>query len=250
MRNFQNKVVVVTGATSGIGRATALAFAAAGARVVGAGRDQARLGELAEHLDCCLSLDLCRPESREIFVAAVLDRYGGVDVLVNNAGIGMFAGLEHTSEAELRRLMEVDFFGTVALAQAFAGSLKARKGVLVQVASVAGLRGYPRHTAYCAAKHALIGWSAALREEWVGSGASVVVVCPPAVDTPFFVNAGYLNFEQDHPGLRRMSAEEVAEALVEATAARRRLVVVGTRAKLLYGLSLVAPGLLERIRRR
>lgn len=242
---MKDSVVVVTGATSGIGRATALRFVKAGARVVGAGRDQKRLGALGE-LDCVLSLDLTRPESREIFVATVLDRYGGVDVLVNNAGIGCFSSVEETSEEKLRQVMEVDFFGTVALASAFAESLKTRKGVLVQIASVAGLRGYPRHTAYCAAKHALIGWSEALRQEWSGSGASVVVVCPPAVDTPFFKNAGENDFAEKHPGLTMMTAEAVAEAVVWGARSRQRRVVVGERAWVLYAASLLAPGFLDR----
>jgi NAD(P)-dependent dehydrogenase (short-subunit alcohol dehydrogenase family) len=243
----KDRVVVVTGATSGIGRSTALRFARAGARVVGTGRDQNRLAALAPSVDCTLTLDVTDPDSVAVFAAAVLDRYGGVDVLVNNAGVGLFARWEDTDDAALRRVMEVDLFGQIAVARALLPSLIERKGVLVQVASVAGKRGYAKHTAYCAAKHALVGWSEGLRHDLAGTGCDVVVVCPPAVRTPFFENAGYHTFDDDHPGLVPMTADAVAAGIYDATLARRRTVILSPRAKVLWGLSVLSPALLQRI---
>lgn len=239
--------MVVTGATSGIGRATALRFVKAGAKVVATGRDQRRLAELAPEVDCTLTLDVTDPEGVAIFAAAVVDRYGGADVLVNNAGIGLFEGWEATEDAALRRVMDVNLHGAVAVARALLPSLIARKGVLVQVASVAGKRGYAKHTAYCAAKHALVGWSEALRHDLRGTGCDVVVVCPPAVRTPFFENAGYLTFDEDHPGLVPMTADAVAAGIVDATIRRPRTVILSPRARVLYALSVMAPAVLERI---
>jgi NAD(P)-dependent dehydrogenase (short-subunit alcohol dehydrogenase family) len=245
--SLSDRVVVVTGATSGIGRATALRFAKAGAKVVATGRDQRRLAEIAPEVDCTLTLDVTDPEGIAIFAAAVVDRYGGADVLVNNAGIGLFEGWETTEDTALRRVMDVNLHGAVAVARALLPSLIARKGVLVQVASVAGKRGYAKHTAYCAAKHALVGWSEALRHDLRGTGCDVVVVCPPAVRTPFFENAGYLTFDEDHPNLVPMTAEAVAAGIVNAAVTRPRTIILSSRARALYALSVVAPALLERI---
>ncbi len=246
----KERVVLVTGATSGIGRAVARTFVDAGARVVATGRDQLRLAELAHEVDLALTLDVTDAESVAIAQAAVLDRYGGVDVLVNNAGVGLFESWDQTSDESLRRLMEVDFFGAVRVASAFLPSLIERRGVLVQVASVAGRRAYPRHTAYCAAKHALLGWSDALRLDLEGTGVAVVNVLPPAVRTPFFTNAGWASFEADHAGLALLTPEDVALAVRKAADERAREVVVGTRAQALQLANRLAPSLLDRFRPR
>lgn len=249
MKVFSDKVVVVTGATSGIGLEVARRFAAAGAKVVGTGRDQERLAALQREVDLALTVDVTSATSVDIFKAAVLDRHGGVDVVVNNAGVGLFQPWTATPVAEIERVMEVNLYGAVRVAHAFLPSLIERKGVLVQVASVAGRRGYAKHTAYCASKHALIGFSESLRADLKGTGAAVVVVCPPAVRTPFFENAGYMTFDEDHPGLVPMTAAAVADGILEATRKRTRTAVLSPRAKFLDALSFVAPSFLERIQK-
>ncbi len=246
---WQDKVVVVTGATGGIGRETARRFAAAGAKVVGTGRDQARLAELAGEVELALTLDVTDPVSVEIGAAAVLDRLGGVDVLVNNAGIGLFKTVEETTEAELRKILEVNLFGMARVTRAFLPSLRSRRGVLVQVSSVAGRRGYPRLTAYCASKHGMNGWSEALREELKGSGVDVVLVHPPAVDTAFFDNAGYFTFKEEHVGLSMMAPGDVADGILAAAAARPPRVILSARARALDLLFQLAPGALRQLQK-
>lgn len=247
-RRFEGQSVVVTGATSGIGWSLAQAFGAEGARVTGTGRDQSRLMRLEHEVDLALTLDLTDSRGLPLVARTILDAQGGVDVLVHNAGIGSFAHWSDTTVAEMRRVMEANLFGAVNLTgELLPAMVEQGRGVIVVIASVAGRRGYPRHTAYCASKHALIGWARALRKDLRGTGVDVVVVCPPAVDTPFFINAGYDTFREDHPGLGLMAPETVAAATLDAVVARKQLVTVGRRAKVLHALEVGAPGLLDQL---
>lgn len=246
---FSDQVVVITGATSGIGRSCALAYAREGATVVGTGRDQARLADLAPHVDLALTLDVTDAKSVEAATQAIIDRHGRVDVLVNNAGIGLFSPWQDTDVSAMQRVMDVNLYGVVRVTRALLPTmLAADRGAVVNIASVAGRRGYAKHTAYCASKHALMGWSEGLRCDLAGTGVDVVVVCPPAVRTPFFENAGYMTFDEDHPGLVPMTPDEVAEGTLDATEKRRRVEILSPRAKALYLASVVAPGLLDRVR--
>jgi NADP-dependent 3-hydroxy acid dehydrogenase YdfG len=248
-QRFRDQIVLVTGATSGIGLCVARAFAAEGATVAGTGRDQERLAELGRELDLALTLDVTDETSVEIATRAVLDRYGRVDLLVNNAGVGMFKHWTETSIADMQRVMDVNVWGAVRVTNRLLPSMiEAGRGAVVNVASVAGRRGYANHTAYCASKHAMIGWSEGLRCDLMGTGVDVVVVLPPAVRTPFFENAGYYTFDEDHPNLTPMTPEEVAAGLLDATHGRARTRILSARAKVLYGLSIVAPDLIDRVR--
>ncbi len=249
-QRFAGQVVLVTGATSGIGRSLARAFSAEGARVIGTGRDQGRLMTLASEVDLALTLDVTDDRSVEAAARAVGDRYGAVDVLVHNAGIGCFEDFEHTTVDVVQRVMDTNLYGVVRLTQALLPAMQTRgRGVVCTIASVAGERGYPRHTAYCASKHALIGWSRALRKDLRGTGVDVVIVCPPAVDTPFFGNAGFPDYKDQHPGLAMMSPDAVALGTLDAVAARKGQAILSPRAKVLWLLDKLAPAVVEGLQR-
>jgi hypothetical protein len=249
-QRFSNQVVVITGGTSGIGLCAARAFTAEGATVVGCGRNQDRLAALGQEIALALTMDVTDQKAVDMATSAVLDRFGRVDVLVNNAGVGLFKSFEETTIADMKRVMDVNVWGSVRVTQALLPSMReAGGGAVVNIASVAGKRGYANHTAYCSSKHAMIGWSEGLRCDVMGSGVKVVVVCPPAVRTPFFENAGYMTFDEDHPGLEPMTPEQVADGILEATARGARQSILSNRAKVLYAASLIAPGTLDRFRK-
>lgn len=247
---FADQVVLITGASSGIGRALAARLTRDGARVIGAGRDQRALASLASAVDLALTMDVTDDASVEIACQAALDRYGRVDVLVNNAGMGMFKDWRETRVADFEALLDVHLSGAVRVTRAILpGMLERRAGLVTNIASIAGKRGYALHTAYCASKFALIGWSEALRAELDGSGVDVVVACPPAVDTPFFQRAGAPERGRRGFGKGVYEVGWAADAIAEAMAARRPLAILGARAKLLYALSKVSPGAISALRR-
>jgi short-subunit dehydrogenase len=251
MPTFKDKVVVITGATSGIGRASARAFTAAGARVLGTGRHQGRLAELAREVDLALTLDVTEERDIALLRTVIEDRYEGVDILVNNAGVGLFEAWEDTSVEQLQRIFEVNLMGVHRVSQAIVPAMKARgAGHIVQVASIAGKRGFERQAAYCASKHALIGYSEALRQELAGSGVHVHVVCPPAVDTPFFARAGWADIASEHRDWKPMSPEAVAIAILGAIRQDQRQVILGTKARLGQLAASHMPEALDRARAR
>lgn len=177
------EVVLITGATSGIGRATARLLAANGYRVFGTGRRPP-----ADTLDgfALLPLDVTSDESVAAGVRAVADRTGGrIDALVNNVGTGILGAAEESTAAEARGLFETNFFGAVRMTNAVLPHMRARQaGKIVNMSSAGGVAAVPFAAFYCATKFALEGYSEALRHELLPLGISVSVVGPGAVRTP------------------------------------------------------------------
>ena len=185
-----NAVVIITGASAGIARATAIEFARHGANVVLAARRQDRLEAVAAecrafgHDAIAVRADVGRRDDIERVVQAALDRFGRIDVLVNNAGFGFSGTVEETTESDMRELMDVNFMGVVHSIQATLPSMKTRPyGRIVAVASTAGLKGYAYVSAYVAAKHAVVGLVRALALELATTPITVNAVCPGFTDT-------------------------------------------------------------------
>jgi short-subunit dehydrogenase len=217
--DLTGKNVIVTGASSGIGRATALEMARRGAHLVLAARRAEKLEQVAAE---CRALgvratavvtDVTRPEE----CARLAEAAGIVDVLVNNAGFAIFDAVVEAKLDELRGMMETNYFGTVNCTKAvLPGMLQRGSGTIVNVSSITGIMGFARMSGYCATKFAVIGFTEALRDEVMDRGVRVAMVCPGTTETEFFVTAE----REKMPGASRLmpgvSPERVARAICNA----------------------------------
>ena len=190
--DLRGKTAVVTGASSGIGRATAIEMARRGANVVIGARRAQQLEETAAacraHGVTALAVptDVTKPED----CRRLIESAGRVDVLVNNAGFAMFDRIVDAKLDELHELMNTNYFGAVHCTQAVLPQMLERgEGTIVNVSSITGIMGFARMGGYCATKFALIGFTEALRNEVLARGVRVALVCPGTTDTEFFVKA-------------------------------------------------------------
>ena len=188
-------VVAITGASAGIGRATALMLAEAGANVVLAARRTERLDELVEQIgpDHALAVptDVRDPEQNRALVAAAVERFGHLDTLVANAGIGMYGGIMDAGDDDLERMLDVNLAGTVWSVRAAVPEFRRNGGGdIIIVASVAGLRGDGNEAVYAASKHGQVGLAGGLDRELRREGIRVTALCPAGVTTEFAIGAG------------------------------------------------------------
>ena len=258
--HFRDKVVIVTGASSGIGRETALSFAQEGARVVLAARDEASLREAAKEIAGKISAssttapdgilvaatDVTKDEDVRRLIDIVVARFGRVDILVNNAGVGMRALTADMPLDDVHYLMEVNFYGALRCVQAVLPHMREqRAGQIVNVGSVLSMIAAPRNGAYCASKFALLALSDALRLELQGSGIDVISVLPAYTDTAFFQHMFRYGSPTRISPFRGQHPAKVARAILRACAGRKRQVVLTLSAQLGIWLRRLAPGLLD-----
>lgn len=193
--NFKNKTVWITGASSGIGEALTIAFSNAGANVVLSGRREDALKSVADRCNASVKtwiepLDVTDIEAIPAFAKRVIQNTGGIDILVNNAGISQRSLFIDTDMEVMDRIMQINYYGVIALTKAVLPSMLERgSGHFVMMSSLAGKFGTPLRTGYCASKHALQGFSDALRAETVHQGIQVTTFCPGYIKTKISFNA-------------------------------------------------------------
>lgn len=182
MSNFTGKIVVITGGSDGIGKALVQQFLALGAKVATCARNENKLDVLAKELSnsnlFTAKVDVSNSLEVEAFMHAIIAKWNGIDILINNAGISMRALVQDTSYATLQQVMDINFWGTVYCTKTALPAIQKNKGVIVGVSSIAGYRGLPGRSGYSASKFALNGWLEALKTELYGSGTHVMWVCP------------------------------------------------------------------------
>ena len=229
--NYSGKVVIITGASSGIGEQSAKEFAKLGARIVLVSRNRERLEEVATSLSkyetqiLVCPCDVSKKNEVEQLSKVVLEKFDSVDILVNNAGFGVYNTVNNISIEEMEAQMLTNFFGIMYCTKIFLQKmLKQGSGHIVNVASVAGSIGIPGMASYCASKFAMLGFSEALFHELKGTGVGITVVSPIMVRTNFFDGKSF--DKMPRYSMTSLSASTVAKAVVRASASPRLEIVV------------------------
>ena len=257
-RQITDKVIIITGASSGIGRATALALARERAKLVTVARRQNLLIQLEEEIRsaggtaCSLSLDLGQRINVETMIRSAHDRFGRIDVLINNAGFGFWGTVENTPAATAREIFDVNFEAPLFASQLVIPIMRAQgEGHIINVSSVVGKRGLPLSGIYCATKFALQGISESMRLEVKEYGIDVSVISPAGTETEFGANVRYGDVNRKFkPAGGIQSAGEVAQAIVQCIKKPKLEVYPNRLSRVLVWTNSLAPGLVDKIMMR
>jgi len=256
-RTIAGSRMLITGASQGIGRALALAAARRGARVLAAARSDELLSQLADEAHAAggtlevVRADVTSAEDRQRMADAALRHFGGLDVLVNNAGIGATGHFAECGPERLRAIMEVNFFGLTETTRVCLPLLRqGHRPAIVNISSIAGKRGIPARSEYSASKFAVQGFSEALRAEMARFGIDVLVVSPGLTQTNFSQNMleQKARLQMDH--MRGMTAEDVAAAALGAIERGSNEVCLTLQGRLIVLVSRFFPRLADRIAAR
>ncbi|RZJ58398.1 MAG: SDR family oxidoreductase [Hymenobacter sp.] len=250
-------VVLITGGTSGIGRACAIEFGRAGARIIITGRDADKLAAMSTELQAAtiehrtVQADVGEVLAATRAVVEAIIAFGRLDVLINNAGLSMRAKFAEVDVKVLEQLMQTNFFGTVYTTKAALPYLVESKGTIVGISSIAGFRGLPGRTGYSASKFAMNGFLEALRTELLPQGVNVLTVAPgftaSNIRQAALLADGHAQNDTPRDEGKMMTSEEVAYHLRKAVEQRRRTLVLTGQGKLTVFLNKWLPGLTDKL---
>lgn len=254
MYSLKDKVVVITGASSGIGEALAKEALKRGSRVAVCARHmdklQAAFGAGNDRI-LLYAADVSKEEDCRTFIDAVISKWGGVDVLINNAGVSMRALFEDADINVIRELMDINFWGTVYCSKYALPSILRNKGNITGVSSIAGYRGLPARTGYSASKFAMQGFLEALRTELLHTGVNVMWVCPGFTASNIRNTArnaaGKVQGESPMNEGKLMSAETCATIILDGIEKKKRTIVMTGQGKLTVWMNKLLPGLADKL---
>jgi short-subunit dehydrogenase len=257
MNPFENKVIVVTGGSDGIGKALVESFLQMGAKVATCGRNYDKLYPLQSAYSgkplMIYAADISKEQEAKNFIDSVIKNFVTIDILINNAGISMRATVEDVTLEALRKVMDINFWGTVYCTKFSLPYIIKNKGTIVGVSSIAGYRGLPGRSGYSASKFAVNGWLEALRTELLDSGTNVMWVCPgftaSNIRNAALNNKGESFGETSMDEGKMMSASECAIHIIKAIEQRKRTLVLTFTGKRAVFMNKYFPKLADRLTR-
>ncbi len=257
MSVFQNKVVVITGGSDGIGKALVDAFILLGAKVATCGRNYDKLYQLqASHPGKPLIIhtaDVSKEQECALFIEKVIKNFTTIDILINNAGVSMRALLKDVELDALRKVMDINFWGTVYCTKFALPYIIANKGTILGVSSIAGYRGLPGRSGYSASKFAVNGWLEAVRTELLDSCVNVMWVCPGFTSSNIRVAAlnskGESHGETSMDEGKMMTSDACAQHIIKAIEKRKRTLVLSSTGKRTVFMNKFFPSLADKLTR-
>ncbi|MEA5458551.1 SDR family oxidoreductase [Arcicella sp. LKC2W] len=254
---MKDKVVIITGASSGIGKALAFSFGNEGAKIVITGRKKAPLMEVSQELttlgidNLAIVSDVSIEADNAEMVQRTIEKYGKIDILINNAGISMRAMFEDCDLNVIKTLMDINFYGTVYATKYALPYIKATKGSIVGVSSIAGYRGLPVRSGYSASKFAMNGFLEALRTELLHTGVHVLTACPGFTASNIRVASLGADGSSKGDSMRdegnMMSSEEVADRILKAVKNRDRGMILTLQGKMAVLINKIFPKLADKL---
>ncbi len=254
---MKDKIVIITGASSGIGKALALEISSGGASVVLAARSESKIRDLEEEIKksggeaYSVVTDVSSERDCENLIKATISKYGRLDVLVNNAGISMRALFNDVDLDVIKRVMDINFWGAVYCTKYALPYLLESRGTVVGVSSIAGYKGLPARTGYSASKFAMQGFLEVLRIENMKKGLHVLIACPGFTESN--IRFSSLKADGSHQGesprdeSAMMSPEEVALHIVKAIDKRKKILILTSQGKLTVWLNKFFPSFMDKM---
>lgn len=253
---FKDKVAVITGASSGIGKQMAFDLASLGCKVVLVARGKENLLKAKKEISqiktevMAISCDVSDRHKVEALAQQLKKKFGKVDILVNAAGYGNHKKLEDSGLDEFEQMMKTNYFGTVYMIKALLPMMQKDGGCIINISSIAGMIGMPSFSNYTATKWAVLGFSESLYNEFYSTNIKITVVCPGQVETKFFDDPSFNRFKERKTPIRKLKPVEVSRAAINAMRKGKFLVVLPRYARLISLMKSVMPNSTAKLLRR